>query len=250
MNIQLLSFANCQRDKFDYESYIETDNILILVESGSFQFESAEGQFVVKKNEGALFRANVLYQRKIIAPANLYLFRYRADTEIFDCCHVTFSDTGRIQSTFSLLKQLRVNPYIDATEQQKYLFTDIVNQYIIEHMSDADNGKKKDEQIQKAIDYMQRNLHKKLAISELASKAALSYVQFLRRFHAYTGMAPSDYINAMRLRKAKSLLLETDFLIKDISDICGFKDEFYFSKFIKKQTGMSPSLLRKTRVNL
>ena len=49
----------------------------------------------------------------------------------------------------------------------------------------------------------------------------------------------------MKLEQAKYLLFETDFLIKDIATMCGFENEFYFSNFMKKQTGMSPSELRK-----
>ena len=36
----------------------------------------------------------------------------------------------------------------------------------------------------------------------------------------------------------------TDMLIKDIAAMCGFENEYYFSNFIKKQTGMNPSAFR------
>ena len=72
----------------------------------------------------------------------------------------------------------------------------------------------------------------------------LSYVQFLRRFQKYTGVTPSEYITSLRMQKAKTLLSDTDYHIKDIAEKCGFESEYYFSNFFKKNLGLSPKAFR------
>ena len=78
----------------------------------------------------------------------------------------------------------------------------------------------------------------------LASKSGLSYVQFLRRFKAYTGLTPSDYLTSVRLQKAKMLLSNSTLLVREIAYACGFENEYYFSNFFKKHTATSPTAFR------
>jgi transcriptional regulator GlxA family with amidase domain len=81
-------------------------------------------------------------------------------------------------------------------------------------------------------------------LSDIGKKTGLSYVQFLRRFQVYTGMTPTDYVTALRLQKAKTLLVDTDMLVREVSAVCGFENEYYFSNFFKKHVKMSPSDFR------
>jgi len=244
MGMQLLISVGLYREQFELEDYFGSDDIFAIVEYGSFVFESDEGRFIVNPGEGALFRRNTMYHRHILEPANMYLFRYRSDAPLFDRCHVVFKDKSRIESTLALLRRLDSEIFKDNFDYHKHLFLDMVNQYAIENSIPLNSDRKNDEAIQKSIDFIRKHPHGKLVVSELAAKAELSYVQYLRRFCAYTGMSPSDYISALRVQKAKSMLIETDLLIKDIAAMCGFDNEYYFSNFMKKQTGMSPSVFR------
>lgn len=49
------------------------------------------------------------------------------------------------------------------------------------------------------------------------------------------------YINANLIQKSKENLLLKDLSIKEIAFQLGFTDEFYFSRFFKKQTGLPPN---------
>ncbi len=58
-------------------------------------------------------------------------------------------------------------------------------------------------------------------------------------------MSPSDYLNRLRIERAKALLLENMFLtVREIAEITGYADQLYFSKVFKKETGMTPSDFR------
>ena len=73
-----------------------------------------------------------------------------------------------------------------------------------------------------------------------------SYIR--RVFLKSTGVTPLEFLNNVRLEAAKKLLIsETDTPISVISEQCGFKDPYYFSRFFKKKTGVTPSQYRKNK---
>ena len=241
---QLLVSTKIYREKFIMEQFIGSDNILALVKSGSFSVKSGSDSFTVRENEGMLFRSDVLYERKVITPVTMYFFRYRSDLPIFKNDHIVFADTARIRSTISLLEKLDIEIFKEDFEYRKHLFDDIVSQYCIENASAANYPPSRDLLIEQAILDITRSCHRKLVLSEVAERAGLSYIQFLRRFKAYTNMSPSHYLSLLRLQKAKALLSDDIMLIKDIAAVCGFENEYYFSNFFKKHTGLSPSSFR------
>ena len=54
----------------------------------------------------------------------------------------------------------------------------------------------------------------------------------------------SDYVRALRLEKARALLLTTDMAIDDISLAVGYVNTSSFRRKFKQTTGMTPSKLR------
>ena len=240
MKIQLIVALRVYREQFIMENFIGTDDIFALVKDGSFYMENEEGSFVIQKNEGALFRKNVLYHRRVITPVTMYLFRYKSEEHAFDTDHVIFHDQARLSTTLSMLEQLDAEVFGNDFECRSHLFADLAMQHAMENRS----MQSIDAPIEDAIGKIRRTLHIGVDLARIGEESGLSYVQFLRRFKSFTGMTPSDYIIALRLQKAKVLLADTDLLIKDISSACGFENEYYFSNFFKKHTTLSPSAFR------
>ena len=83
MDHTLLVCKSICRSAFQKEDYIGEDDILALVESGSFVFDNGSGQQTVGPLEAVNFKGGVFYSRHISEKAQMYLFRYRADTDIF-----------------------------------------------------------------------------------------------------------------------------------------------------------------------
>ena len=55
-----------------------------------------------------------------------------------------------------------------------------------------------------------------------------------------TGRTFVELLTDRRIRKARELLLGTTMKIREITEACGYRDQFYFSHCFKKITGMSP----------
>ena len=84
-----------------------------------------------------------------------------------------------------------------------------------------------------------------LGEKELARKSGMSLSTFRRNFFSVTGMNPSEYRNALKISRAKTLLSEGNENVEQIAEQLGFCDGVYFSRFFKKRTGFSPSAYRK-----
>jgi len=68
----------------------------------------------------------------------------------------------------------------------------------------------------------------------------------MKLFKKETGYTPNEYLIQKRVDHAKRLLIgaeETDWRVKDIAAMCGFKGPYYFSRIFKKRTGSAPSRL-------
>ncbi len=97
----------------------------------------------------------------------------------------------------------------------------------------------------KVIEYMNNNYMKNESVSDIADKIKMSRCFFTTEFKKQTGYSPKQYINNIRIKKAKELLRCTDYTIMEISDLCGFNDVSYFMKCFKKYENMTVSQYRK-----
>lgn len=101
--------------------------------------------------------------------------------------------------------------------------------------------------IYKAIDYLKRNCHGKVTLEETAGHVGLSPSYFSRVFREEMGETFNSYLSALRVSKAKAMLLTTNASIVEICDRCGFDDQSYFTKVFKKYTGVTPGRFRERR---
>lgn len=80
----------------------------------------------------------------------------------------------------------------------------------------------------------------------LASELAVHRSRLSRIFRKKNGVAPSVYIQRLRLHRAIQLLRNTQMTIKEVAISCGFADPAYFSRTIVREMGISPKKLRET----
>lgn len=64
-------------------------------------------------------------------------------------------------------------------------------------------------------------------------------------FKKDTGQNFSDYVKILRIKKAKELLINEGYKIKEIGILVGFLNDTYFSATFKKETGLSPAEYRR-----
>ena len=97
--------------------------------------------------------------------------------------------------------------------------------------------------------YFQEHYNEDINIEEYALSRNMSVSYFLKKFKEVTTKSPMQYILAIRINNAVSLLESTDYNVTEISTIIGYDNPLYFSRIFKKQKGVSPSDYRKQLAN-
>lgn len=99
--------------------------------------------------------------------------------------------------------------------------------------------------VNSSISFMKANIHKKLSINELAAQQHISISHYNRIFKHKTGLAPIAYFNQIKIQQSCQYLYFTNKNIKEICQILGIDDQYYFSRLFSKLIGTSPSVYRK-----
>lgn len=103
-----------------------------------------------------------------------------------------------------------------------------------------DYDKEKTKLFKKVTEYIDINIKEDLNLESVANNFNLSPYYFSRSFKECMGCNLIDYINIVRIKKAKELLKKNEMSIKEIGYTVGYSDPNYFSKVFKKYEGYSP----------
>ena len=81
-------------------------------------------------------------------------------------------------------------------------------------------------------------------VEELSDQLGVSKSHLVRVFSAAMGVGPGQYLTAVRIEAAKSLLARRDYPLEVVASLCGFSGANYLCKVFKKHTGMTPAAFR------
>lgn len=100
--------------------------------------------------------------------------------------------------------------------------------------------------VKSALLYMERNFQNpNLSIVDIATGCNVNANYLCGTFKSVTGETINHYVNNLRISKAKSLILDTNKSIAEISSLCGFNDAKYFCKVFAKYTNYTPTNFKK-----
>lgn len=83
------------------------------------------------------------------------------------------------------------------------------------------------------------------SIAEYADRYGISSRWLSNCVRTYSNRAPGEWIAIARISRAKELLARTDLPIIDVASRVGLDDQSYFSRFFKKQVGVTPRIYRR-----
>lgn len=92
--------------------------------------------------------------------------------------------------------------------------------------------------------YIENNYEQKITLDDISDKVGYSKYYLTRLFKQYRHMSIIDYLIHIRMNKAKQLLLNGEYSIKQISRMVGYSDPNYFTWAFKKVEGKSPTKYR------
>lgn len=157
-----------------------------------------------------------------------------------DCFQQTITDPVICEIMDKIVEEhLSVKPKYDIYIQSLIIQLFItLNRNFSSHNS---NSNKKSSIVNNALAYIHSNYAQPLTLETIGQQLGVSKSYLSRKFKSETECSIIDYINEFRCAKAKALIHSTNFSIEDISVMCGFSSQSYFSKTFRKINGYSPS---------
>lgn len=142
---------------------------------------------------------------------------YDSNTEYLleDLFYSSTNMTNLYQSVSELLFQTNDLPYqkIDTPE-----YFEKIKQYVINHLSEP------------------------LTLNMLVKALGISQSHLSYMFRKYVSQSFNTYLTSLRMETAKEKLeQEPEILIRDVAQLAGYQDQFYFSRVFKLYTGMNPT---------
>ncbi|NGO66712.1 GlxA family transcriptional regulator [Rhizobium daejeonense] len=101
-----------------------------------------------------------------------------------------------------------------------------------------------DEAILKVQHWLQERAGRPTSITDMADQARLEERTFLRRFKTATGMKPTEYVQHLRIGKARELLEFTKRPIDQVAWTVGYEDAASFRRVFNRIVGLSPGEYR------
>ena len=229
---------------------------IFCIEDGIFEFQVMDQRGEAQFGDIIFCPPNIPLKRKAVTPLKFHFLRFsfqNIENYALPIGKIKIHDHERLSSTYSHLRSLAFNETELSNKWKAHLIYDLLQLYNIENQHNIENQiltidnqpQIKDPIVAKAITYLHEHAFTNITIGSIAAHFGLSPVQFTRRFQTSIGIPPIEYLTLLRLRKARTLLLETDYTIDDIANRCGYSNGFYLSRIFSKKMKMSPSQFRK-----
>ncbi|MCS7180139.1 MAG: AraC family transcriptional regulator [bacterium] len=125
-----------------------------------------------------------------------------------------------------------------------YLLFKIFFTSFIEKKYLKEKKSRKEKFFTKIQEYIYSNIESKITSLDIAKKLILSQRYIQKIVKDFTGYSFSNFVNMLRIEKAKELLKNENFQVKYIAHKVGIFNVNYFSRLFKKIEGVSPTKYR------
>lgn len=100
--------------------------------------------------------------------------------------------------------------------------------------------------LHRCVQYISEHYSEPITLTQMAEEVYLTPSYLCRVFKKETGLTFNEYLNRVRINKAKELLRNRDLRLTDISLMVGYEDQSYFTKVFKRLTGTLPRAYRES----
>lgn len=179
-------------------------------------------------------------QSKYILPiaSNLILFQNKisGDALINECINKIICEYNEKKSGYELAIKSAIY----------YLFVILLRRYINKVLTEKEHSlrEKNMDRFSRIFRYVELNYMYPITTHKSAKMLNITVSHFCHLFKQLTGITFSNYVNYLRIKKAETLLRNTNMTITEIAISIGYNDVAYFSRIFKKQKNISPSEYR------
>ena len=92
-----------------------------------------------------------------------------------------------------------------------------------------------------AVRYLREHLADETAVGDACREVGVSHYQLCRLFRSYLDQSPVEFLNALRCREARTLILSGKCNVAEAARRCGVENLSYFSRLYRRYMGVLPS---------
>lgn len=100
-------------------------------------------------------------------------------------------------------------------------------------------------QLKRVKAYIDRALRQTITVEDLARLVRLSAGHFCRAFKTSVGETPHAFIVRTRIRRAQTLMLDTNDTLSQIACACGLTDQAHLTRLFRRVAGTTPMAWRR-----
>ena len=212
------------------------------VPSGEMQLD--EGQLIILP-AGQSFEVTIVSEQWDIIWVNL------ADSErwkSFSKSEAVVLDNAKLEGLHHAMELLYIERDVDSRGAAMQLVSRYLYRIIDAPLSDVHTHDEKERRqvsrLHSLFSAVEKQLQFDWDMESLSEKAHYSAPHLHRLCLQVFGRSPKQHVIHLRMTRAKSLLLSTQWPVSYIASYVGYANVFTFSKRFKKSTGLSPSAFR------
>jgi len=164
--------------------------------------------------------------------------------------HIIEQTKGMLNSRFNFSTNYTL-PIIDKTvEESIFSFNEVIEYFLVFLSNIAESMRNEkiyasQDTIENVKKYILKNYDKNIKLDFLSDIFFLNSTYLSTLFKERTGQKYIDFLNSVRIEKAKELLKKSERKISHISKSVGYDNPKYFFRVFKKYTGLSPEQYKK-----
>lgn len=221
---------------------------LFAVEEGSFFYEIRTEQGEARFGNLVLCPPRTVFRRKTLEPLTFHFIQFIGEPHMEDEASwkgkLSVQDLPRMTSSYRYLRSMQGWDE-ESTQHKLHLLNDLFRMVQMENLiKEGSPTTIIDGDMDQARGFLTDHAFGNLSMLELATSLGLTPVQFTRRFRKAFAQTPTEFINDLRLTRAKHLLENTTFTLDMIAAQCGYENGFYLSRVFTQKIGKAPSLYR------
>lgn len=158
----------------------------------------------------------------------------------------TVSVSGRVSLLFHQLLDLSLEEKPYADNMPDYALSLLLMELSREYRQSLQAGNHQFPAVAASVmEWIKANYYQPFTVSELAGIFGYQADYLSSLFKKAAGVSIVRYANGIRIKSAKTLLLNYELSIKETAYACGFSDEKYFMKVFRQLEGMTPTQYKK-----
>lgn len=232
------------QEQWIHPQITERDYELIYVTQGTVFLYEAEKEYELHEDDLILLRRNVPHGGS----------RYSTGKTAFYWVHFQCSQLEKIypygqvlrrfayQHTFRKLLHLTCSGFMPGYAGEVQILDILTEMY----RRQAEDAREQSKLLNEVFEYIRLNICRRPSVGQVAAHFSYSAEHLSRIFRKSSGIGLKAYIDGEIIKKAKELLCNTNYSVKQISGILNFDHSNLFVNFFLYHEGKSPSAFRET----